>query len=318
MTRTYSTGEIFRPAEVPTMYFVGVTTGRSSIRRVFPAWMAELGADVELVGVDLPLRAEAQRYREFVQFLREDALSLGALVTTHKLDLYDACTDLFDEITPIASALGETSCLAKREGKLLCDAKDPITSGLALDAILPSGYFDETEAGTVILGAGGSAKALIWHLISSKRAGLPQEIHVTNRGAERLDLIAATFADSPTRIIAHRVTSVMGNDAVVDAAPPGSLIVNATGLGKDAPGSPISDAARFPDRSIAWDLNYRGELVFLEQAAAQHASGVRVVDGWDYFLHGWLQVIQEVLDRPMPTSGPRFEALARLAVEVGR
>ena len=42
-----------------------------------------------------------------------------------------------------------------------------------------------------------------------------------------------------------------------------TLVINATGLGKDAPGSPISDAAQFPLNGIAWDFNYRGDLVFL-------------------------------------------------------
>ena len=46
------------------------------------------------------------------------------------------------------------------------------------------------------------------------------------------------------------------------------MVVNATGLGKDSPGSPISGAAIFPDGGIAWD-NYRGDLLFLEQASSQ-------------------------------------------------
>ena len=47
------------------------------------------------------------------------------------------------------------------------------------------------------------------------------------------------------------------------------MVVNATGLGKDAPGSPITDAARFPENGSAWEFNYRGDLVFLDQANAQ-------------------------------------------------
>ena len=51
------------------------------------------------------------------------------------------------------------------------------------------------------------------------------------------------------------------------------MVVNATGLGKDSPGSPISDAATFPNGGIAWDFNYRGELLFLEQALSQKKIG---------------------------------------------
>ncbi|MEW6042504.1 MAG: shikimate dehydrogenase, partial [Elusimicrobiota bacterium] len=48
--------------------------------------------------------------------------------------------------------------------------------------------------------------------------------------------------------------------------------------------------------SIAWEFNYRGELDFLHQAEAQKTSrSVVVEDGWLYFLHGWTQVIAQVL-----------------------
>jgi shikimate 5-dehydrogenase len=74
------------------------------------------------------------------------------------------------------------------------------------------------------------------------------------------------------------------------------MIVNATGLGKDMPGSPLTDSCRFPYGSLVWELNYRGELQFLKQAREQEKSAaLTVVDGWDYFVYGWTQVISEVL-----------------------
>src|ERR1700759_2846627 len=105
-------------ATKPTLYFFGVTATKSSIMRVFPAGAAYLGLKgAAIAGVDFPLHAPAARYREAVAFLRDDPLSLGALVTTHKIDLFDACRDLFDEIDPLSRLMGETSCLSKRDGK---------------------------------------------------------------------------------------------------------------------------------------------------------------------------------------------------------
>ncbi len=79
-------------------------------------------------------------------------------------------------------------------------------------------------------------------------------------------------------------------------SPPGSLVVNATGMGKDLPGSPITNDGVFPLQGIAWELNYRGELLFLHQALAQHATRqLTVEDGWLYFLHGWTEVIAQVI-----------------------
>ena len=103
------------------------------------------------------------------------------------------------------------------------------------------------------------------------------------------------------------------SDAVLETLAPGSLIVNATGLGKDAPGSPLTDEALFPHNAIAWDLNYRGELIFLDQARAATSQDVTTVDGWVYFLHGWTQVIAEVFDIEIPVMGPEFDLLSDIA-----
>jgi hypothetical protein len=40
---------------VPTMYFIGVTTGQSSIMKVFPKWSGVLGLGAEIVGYDAAL-----------------------------------------------------------------------------------------------------------------------------------------------------------------------------------------------------------------------------------------------------------------------
>ena len=104
------------------------------------------------------------------------------------------------------------------------------------------------------------------------------------------------------------------NDALTRTLPPGSLVVNATGLGKDAPGSPITDAAPFPDHGYAWDFNYRGDLVFLDQARRQEAARrLHVEDGWRYFIHGWLAVIADVFHRDIPVAGKVFEELCAIA-----
>jgi len=70
----------------------------------------------------------------------------------------------------------------------------------------------------------------------------------------------------------------------------------------------------FPRDGVAWDLNYRGDLVFLEQARAQQESRhLQVEDGWVYFLHGWTRVVAEVFDVGIPTSGPVFDRLGEIA-----
>jgi shikimate 5-dehydrogenase len=106
-----------------------------------------------------------------------------------------------------------------------------------------------------------------------------------------------------------------GTDQLVAEAPPHSLVINATGLGKDRPGSPLTDDVVFPAGSYVWEMNYRGTLELLQQARAQQEGrGLTVVDGWRYFIHGWTQVIAEVFDIAM--DGATVERLAALAEDL--
>jgi len=311
---------VYVAATEPTLYFIGVTTTKSSIMKVFPAWADYLGLKGAVIkGIDFPLHAAPDAYRGAVTFIRNDPLSLGALVTTHKIDLFNACRDMFDEIDPHALAMDETSCISKRDGKLVCHAKDPISSGLAMDAFLPDGIFERTGAELFSIGAGGSTIALTWHMMHKRRAGdRPSRIVVSNRSQHRIDEIRRIHKDMGTTVPVDYVLAPQpaDNDAIVAGLKPGSVVINATGLGKDAPGSPLTDAVKFPQNGIVWDLNYRGELVFLDQARAQQASrNLQIEDGWIYFIHGWTQVIAEVFHIDIPTSGPRFDDISRIAKE---
>jgi shikimate 5-dehydrogenase len=304
-------------AQVPTLYFIGVTTGASSIRTVFPRWAEELGIDAVLDGIDLPVHAPVEDYRAAVRAIADDPLAMGALVTTHKVDLFAACADMFDVIDPLAELMGEVSCISKAGGKLVAHAKDPISSGLALDHMLGRSYWQDSPDDAFIMGAGGSGIAIAWYLTTPKHGlNRPQRLIVSNRSKARTENFRRIYEKMATGIDLELVSAERpeANDRLLDLCRPGTLVVNATGLGKDAPGSPLTDTARFPRRAVAWDLNYRGDLRFLEQARAQaDRHELRVEDGWVYFLHGWIQVIAEVFHREVPVSGPSFDRLSELA-----
>ena len=198
-------------------------------------------------------------------------------------------------------------------------AKDPITSGLSLEAIVEEGYWKRTGADLHILGAGGSSLALTLFLIDKKKRGgdVPQRIIISNRSEPRLremEEIHKNVGTPGMTFSYHYCPAAEDNDAVVALLKPGSMVVNATGLGKDRPGSPLTDKAVFPEQGIAWDFNYRGDLIFMDQARAQEKSrSLRIEDGWFYFIHGWTRVIAEVFHIDIPTSGPEFNILSDLA-----
>lgn len=300
-----------------TFFFIGMTTAKSSIMRVFPGWAAYLGLDAEIRGIDCRRHDEPRRYRDIVSSIKEEPNALGALVTTHKIDLLEAARDLFDGLGRHADLLGEVSSISKRGSRLWGHAKDPVTSGLALEAFIPEGHWRRTGAGLCLLGAGGSSLALTAYCMEELRVeNRPSRIDVTNRSLPRLDSMKSIHdvINPGIEVRYHHCPRREDNDAVVAGLPDGSVVANATGLGKDSPGSPLSSAAIFPRHGFAWDFNYRGDLLFLDQARNQQETReVAIVDGWIYFLHGWTRVMAEVFKIDIPTGGPLFDELDRIA-----
>jgi shikimate dehydrogenase len=288
--------------DVPTMYFIGVSTGSSAIMRLFPLWAAILGLeDSQLIGVDLPIHAEPERYRKTVAQIKYDSLSLGALVTTHKIDLFDATKEMFDELGKYAKLCGDVSCISKRDGRLIGKAMDPISADSALQDILEQGYWESRSSQLLCIGAGGSTVSIIYHLLTQPDPkNHPKRITVVNRSQPRLDNLRRIIDGLSISIEVEYILNEdpRRNDELMAGLPPGSMVINATGMGKDRPGSPITNEGIFPMNGIAWELNYRGSLEFLHQAKAQEQQrNLAVHDGWRYFLHGWSDVIGEVFDK---------------------
>ncbi|MDH3583537.1 MAG: shikimate dehydrogenase [Phycisphaerae bacterium] len=311
-------------AVVPTMYFIGVTTQDSSSMRIFPRWAEHLGlggpGEVRLRGVNCRPHDDPKTYRRIVEHIRSDPLSLGALVTTHKVDLLAASRDLFDVLDAGAARLGEVSSIYKRDGDLCGSARDAACSGRSLASFLPEGHWAETRAEVLVFGAGGSAAAVTSFLLDPARgADRPGRIVVCNRSSSRLEALRRILDEIAVDVtVDYRLTGrAKENDEMMAELPPHSLVINATGLGKDAPGSPVTDDAVFPQQAFAWDFNYRGDLLFLDQARRQQAERqLTIEDGWVYFVHGWLSVISQVFNIDIPVRGPEFDALSAIAADV--
>ena len=278
------------------MGFVGVTTGHSSIMRVFPAWAEVLDLPTNtLIGHDVPLNAPPAVYADLVQRIADDPNHRGALVTTHKMAVYAAAKDRFAELDPLAGLFHEISSISKSQAGLIGAARDPITVRQSLEDFIPDDYFTSTGAAVLILGVGGSGSALSHQL--GCRTDQPSTVICAARSQARIDELRdlhsrAGFAgDLFQYVIAPTAEEA---DELLTELPPGSLVVNATGMGKDVPGSPLSDDAQFPKDAIAWEFNYRGTLEFMHQAERQASRGVRVEDGWKYFVHGWAAVVADV------------------------
>ena len=308
-------------AKSRTFSFIGVTTAQSAIMDVFPKWAEHLGLlDVNVVGIDFAPRSDRQSYRDAVTSIKADDLELGGLVTTHKLDLFESCRDIFDYIDPYAELLREVSSISKRGGHFRAHAKDPISSGRALSQFIGPGYWSATGAMALLFGAGGANSAISVNLVSGRPpADRPARITVVDIDPGRLEAVREVH-ERLGELCEVRYVLSSGrplNDSLMASLPAGSLVVNGTGMGKDSPGSPVSDEAIFPEHGLVWELNYRGALDFLHQARRQcEPRQLHIEDGWNYFVHGWCCVIEEVFNIEIGTQ--MRQELSEIAVTARR
>src|SRR6266404_3822304 len=194
------------------MYFIGVTTGASSIHNFFHRWIALAGVDdAALTGLDIPIGAAPELYRDAVRTILDDPDACGALVTTHKTAVYEHARDLFVAFDADASALREVSCITRNESGLTGAAVDPLACSLALRAIPFRGH-------ALILGAGGAAVALATALFREHR---PAAVTLTEISPARLDAVRSL---TPAECL--MVASPEDHDRLIAGLPAGALIVN--------------------------------------------------------------------------------------------
>ena len=312
MTRVCPEG---RETSVSNLYFVGVSTAHSSIMAIFPAWAAALGLSAKIRGVDLPLNASSEDIHAVLDEMAADPDAAGALVTTHKASMFEHAADRFTEIDNWGRLCREISCIAFRDEALLGWAKDPITSRQAYTWLLGEHPWRDDPSDVVCLGAGGAGLALTVAILGNQIQ--PRRYVLVDREPGRLAVARAAVAQlSVTADVEYHLTDgAEANDRIVCSVLPGSLIVNATGMGKDLAGSPVTADVDFPQGAAVWDMNYRGELLFVDIAARQPAGReLTVSDGWQYFMYGWSEVISEVFDVPMTDT--RFAELKTIAEEI--
>lgn len=281
----------------PLYLFLGISTAGSGVFRTFPQWAPIIAPGAVLRGVDLPETATRQEFRDLVLAMRDNPYVVGAVVTSHKLRLYAAITDLLDHADPLCALTHEISALDTGNA-VVAHATDPRSLDIVLDTV--GGPEWPRPCPVFCIGSGGAAIALVLamglDIPATLRTSHPvprtPETHrgpLTIVGREEASLEEITRVRERAGIVDSPVTLVLAHspDDVARAlrgAPAGSVIANATGLGKLSPGSPLDAAQAFPQDVLAWDFNYRGPLTFLRQA---EEAGVRTEDGWDYFVAGW-------------------------------
>jgi shikimate dehydrogenase len=184
---------------------------------------------------------------------------VGANVTVpHKA----AALRIADEATPAAREIGAANTLSFEDGRIAAENTD--APGFL--AALPDSPRGKRA---LVLGAGGSARAVVWALVGAGAA-----VWIWNRTPERATRLAADFG--ARALAAEAAGWELGT-------PDFDLIVNATSVGMGSTGRPGAfkslplDADALGTRHQLVDLAYGP--VETELASLARARGVSVVDG---------------------------------------
>jgi shikimate dehydrogenase len=188
------------------------------------------------------------------------ALDIGGLSVTmpHKDDV----SELVDHCTPEAAALHAVNCIVPTGDGLVGENTDG--PGF-LDALRAETGFDPINKRTVVLGAGGAARAIV---LALSRAGAA-EVAVVNRTSERAEVAAA---------LAGPLGRVAGSDAIEEA----DLIVNATSVGMGDGRTPFDPNSLRAGQVVA-DVVYHPSPTPL--VARARDQGIVAVDGVGMLVH---------------------------------
>jgi len=166
-----------------------------------------------------------------------------------------------------ARAVGAANTLWFDHGELRSTNTDVEGFINNLDACAP-GW--DTAGEALVLGAGGSARAVLFGLIER---GV-RRVHLVNRTMERARALADQFGVSIVPA---------GWDAVGDLLPRAELLVNTTSLGMHGQPSLELDVISLPPNAVVADLVYDPLVTGL--LALARARGLRTADGLGMLLH---------------------------------
>ena len=192
--------------------------------------------------------------------LRDRADLAGCNVTIpHKQNV----VPYLNEVSAHAQAIGAVNTIVKKNGGLYGDNTDWL--GWLTD-LRANGYTPNADTHTVVLGAGGSARAIVYALLQCD-----SHITIVNRNLQRAQHLAESIGAT------QAITVV----AAVNELPLSSigLVVNCTsaGMSPNDDGTPWPPSIPFPQQATLYDLVYKPRMTRLMQQAK--AANAHVVGG---------------------------------------
>jgi shikimate dehydrogenase len=227
-------------------------------------WLDEHGID----GAYVPLPVQPEQLERALRGLPALGFRGCNLTLPHK----EAALAIVDRVDPLARRIGAVNTvIVMPDGSLEAHNTDAFGFRENLREAAPDWH--PREGAAVVLGAGGSARAVTAALTEMR---VP-EIRLVNRTVERAEALARDLAGLGARISAHGWNA---REAALDGA---GLLVNTTSLGMTGAPELDVDLSPLPLSAVVADIVY----VPLDTAllAAARRRGNRTVDGLGMLLH---------------------------------
>ena len=237
----------------PKAAVVGWPAKHSLSPLIMKTWLDETGQPGDYAIIECEPDAFESAVRE-----RFHAGLVGVNVTVpHK----ETALKVADEASDAARAIGAANVLVWRQNRILADNTDHVGIARALES-------DSGSGPAVLIGAGGAARAALYHLKDQRR-----EIRILNRTRSRAEALAAEFGVS-----AH-IHTLDDAQAYQDA----SLVINATSLGMTGQPPLTADLSGTAEDALVFDMVYAplktGLLAEAERLGCRTADGLIMLVG---------------------------------------
>jgi shikimate dehydrogenase len=255
-------------------------------------WLAQTGVD----GAYVPLPVRPDQLEQALRALPVLGFRGCNLTIPHK----ERALAVVDRVEPLARRIGAANTIVVGDdGSLEARNTDAFGFRENLRDAVPG--WNPTAGPAVVLGAGGSARAVVAALSDAGVAA----IRLVNRTRSRAETLAAALATPVTAITVHSWEEAA---AALDGA---GLLVNTTSLGMTGQPPLALDLAMLPVAAAVVDIVYVPLATPLLEAARRR--GNRVADGLGMLLHQGRPGFEAWFGQPVEvTAAQRAAVLASL------
>ena len=186
---------------------------------------------------------DKQGLKDLLAQVRSGELTGLNVTIPHKQNVID----LLDELTPTAEAIGAINTIYLRDHKLVGENTDAPGFLSDLKEFLPAEILKHGDAKALVLGAGGSARAIVYALRNDG-----WEVTIAARRIEQAKQLADSFATYQLPITICTLSNLQSLLSTL------SLIVNTTPIGMtpNIDQSPWPENLSFPAHAAIYDLVY--------------------------------------------------------------